>query len=126
MHLFVEFKNPQSKFRMLKNLSFLYKGRIQIDPGRGSREECIKYLTDPDKSKEVDTNIINEVGVPKMRLHNHTNIKKFKKGCPRCEWLKYWEELLKGSKWVEEAAKPYLDYNGRREDLPPDKIKYYQ
>lgn len=128
LHLFIEFKHTLSKFKILRELGRIYNGRIQVDPGRGSRDDCLKYLTDPEKSKDTDTNIINETGIPKIRLHNHTSRDKRVKGCPACEWLKYFRKLcmdLTSNEWKTEDRKPYLDHNGPGSALPADKIKYW-
>ena len=110
MHLFVQFKNAMSKFKMLKTLGLLFKGRIQIDPGLGSREQCIKYITDPTKTKSVDTNIINEIGIPKVRIHNHEislSIRDQRRlRCPRCQWLAY-VKTLDDKEFFAEHRKPY-------------------
>ncbi len=125
LHLFIEFTNPQSKFNILKELQRLYKGRIQVDLGRGSREDCLKYLTDPDKSKDTDTNIIDEVGIPKIRVHNHdTSIKGDRSKCPRCNWLAY-TKTLGDQEFFTEMNKPYLDQETYLEYIKDKfKIKY--
>ena len=128
MHLFVQFSNQMSKFKMLKTLETLFKGRIQIDPGRGSRDECIRYITDPLKTKSVDTNIINEVGIPKVRIHNHEldlpirNPRRQR--CPRCQWLAYVNSIASDKEFLEEHRKPYTDYNSYK-DIPKEKLKYW-
>lgn len=127
MHLFVEFSNQMSKFKMLRTLELLFTGRIQIDPGRGSRDECLRYITDPKKTKLVDTNIINQVGIPKLRLHNHDLSKKTtlhdRTWCPRCQWLTY-VQTLDSVHFTREHQKPYEDYNSFK-DIPKDKLKYW-
>lgn len=125
MHLFIEFIQLLAKFSILKELQQLFKGRIQVDIGRGSRDDCLKYLTDPDKSKDTDTNIINETGVPKIRTHNHDISKKGDRSkCPRCNWLKWWKSLP-DKEFAQEARKPYLDQEYWAECINDKyKIKY--
>ena len=110
LHLFIQFKNQHSKFKLLKELQQLFTGRIQVDQGRGTQEQCLKYLVDPDKDKHTDEEIIHTIGIPKMRCHNHrpTNLHPDSKQCPRCNHLKYMQ-TLRGQDYLDEIAKPYLD-----------------
>lgn len=123
IHLFMELVHPRSKFAVLKDLQQLFTGRVQVDHGRGSRDQCIAYLTDPSKSKKVDTNITLQDGVPKIRYHTHSTIvKSYAPRCPRCAWLKYLNKL-KTDDALAEHRKPYIM-------TPPpgilqDELKYY-
>lgn len=70
--MFVSFKNPRQFKVMLKScIDFSESvvapkpegeerdwGRVQVDQMRGSFEQATKYLTDPDKEKEVDPDVL--------------------------------------------------------------------
>ena len=107
-HLFIEFVNPHSKFKILKELQRTFTGRIQVDHGRGTFEECKKYLVDPDKDKNLDKDLIVQAKPPKVYFHNHTD-HKVKKSCPRCTWLTWWKGLTNQSEFNEESNAPYTD-----------------
>jgi hypothetical protein len=71
IHVFVSFKNPrQFKVMLDKCIEFSAQivapkpegevrdwGRVQVDQMRGTFEQATKYLTDPNKDKEVDPDL---------------------------------------------------------------------
>ena len=104
----------------------MFTGRIQVDQGKGTQSECLKYLTNPDKDKHTDDNVIHSIGIPKMRCHNHqpTNLHPESKQCPRCNHLKYMQ-TLRGQAYLDEIFKPYLDQDKYMEYLKdPRKINW--
>lgn len=62
LHIFIKYDQPRSWKSVL---DFCEKqkqgGRVQVDVGRGSFAECKKYITDPDKIKNLDNNISENV-----------------------------------------------------------------
>lgn len=62
LHIFIKYDQPRSWKEVLK---FCEKqeqgGRVQVDTGRGSFQECRKYITDPDKEKNLDDSISENV-----------------------------------------------------------------
>lgn len=62
LHIFIKYEQPRSWKQVL---SFCEKqqqgGRVQVDIGKGTFEQCKKYLTDPDKEKKLDNNITENV-----------------------------------------------------------------
>jgi len=62
LHIFIKYAQPRSWRNVL---TFCEKqkqgGRVQVDVGRGNFEQCRKYITDPDKIKNLDDNISENV-----------------------------------------------------------------
>lgn len=62
LHIFIKYEHPKSWKEVLK---FCEKqkqgGRVQVDTGRGSFQECRKYIVDPLKEKKLDNNITENV-----------------------------------------------------------------
>jgi len=74
VHLFVSFKNPR-QFKVMLNKCIEFSnsimtekppdtitdwGRVQVDTMRGSFKQATKYLTNPDKDKICDENVVKK------------------------------------------------------------------
>lgn len=78
LHIFVKYDSPRSWKEVLK---FCEKqeqgGRVQVDTGRGSFQECKKYITCPDKEKKLDNDITENV-------RKLTTVEKYPEECDKC------------------------------------------
>ncbi|AXQ65689.1 MAG: putative replicase [Cressdnaviricota sp.] len=87
IHLFIKYNQPKAKAKILSFIQRLeLGGRVQVDIGRGTFDECQKYIINPDKIKSLDTAIIKNV----VRL---TSIEKHPDQvsvCSHCG-VKYWD-----------------------------------
>jgi len=62
IHIFIRYANAVSWRKVLKTLQNLKQGsRVHIRYGKSEFNKCKKYLTNPDKEKNVDSNIIENV-----------------------------------------------------------------
>lgn len=62
IHLFIKYAQPRAKSKVLKYVQGLeLGGRVQVDIGRGDFDQCRKYITDPVKEKNLDSNITENV-----------------------------------------------------------------
>lgn len=62
IHLFIKYDQPKAKSKVLTFIQNLeLGGRVQVDIGRGDFDQCRKYITDPDKVKNLDSNISENV-----------------------------------------------------------------
>lgn len=77
LHIFIEFdpKIPRAWKPLLKELERLFPAvkpdgsrahRIQVDYGRGSFDECQKYLQGATKDKKIDSDITVELSYPEL------------------------------------------------------------
>jgi len=65
VHVFIKYQQPKA-FNTVLNFWKKFSqdnsaGRVQVDVGRGTFEECKKYLVDPDKEKNVDSQVTENV-----------------------------------------------------------------
>lgn len=87
IHLFIKYNQPRSKFRVLKFIQDLnLGGRVQVDIGRGDFNECKKYITDPEKIKKLDKDIVENV----VRI---SNVERYPDQTQICSFCgqKYWD-----------------------------------
>lgn len=65
IHIFLKYKEKKAFSAVLKWFKEFSAehgaGRVQVDAGRGSFQQCEKYLVNPDKDKKVDDNVIRNV-----------------------------------------------------------------
>lgn len=65
LHIFIKYNQPKAFSTVLnfwKKFSETHSaGRVQVDVGRGTFEQCKKYLVDPDKDKHVDSDLKENV-----------------------------------------------------------------
>lgn len=62
IHVFIKYENPRSWRDVLTWFEKQKQGgRVQVDTGRGSFQECRKYITDPAKEKKLDDSISENV-----------------------------------------------------------------
>lgn len=65
IHVFLKYKEKKAFSTVLnwfKEISAEHgAGRVQVDAGRGSFSQCEKYLTNPDKEKNVDNEVLRNV-----------------------------------------------------------------
>jgi len=72
-HIQIEFHNQRSKHAVINYITNITRsfilpipepppegswGRVQVDPMYGSWKQAVKYLTDPDKEKETDPDVV--------------------------------------------------------------------
>jgi hypothetical protein len=97
IHLFIQHINQISKWQHLKQLQKEFpNSRVQVDHGKGCFDQCHKYLTNPDKSKDTDTDIICDDRPAKVRHHTmiHAHSKICRKTCSRCAYLRWYRQAL--------------------------------
>lgn len=86
IHIFLRYAHPQAKFRILEWIQKQEQGgRVQVDIGRGAFQQCKKYLVDPDKEKNCDE-IVTE------NVRNLTLVEKYpdlSDKCVKCGMLFY-------------------------------------
>jgi len=87
IHLFIKYNQPKAKSKVLSYVQKLdLGGRVQVDIGRGSFDECRKYIVDPVKEKKLDDNITENVRRLTLveRYPDQVSV------CPIC-LKKYWD-----------------------------------
>jgi len=87
IHLFIKYNQPKAKSKILAHVQNLdLGGRVQVDVGRGTFDECRKYIVNPDKIKKLDEGITENV----RRL---TSIEKHPDQVSVCKFCleKYWD-----------------------------------
>jgi len=87
IHLFIKYNQAKAKSKVLGFIQSLnLGGRVQVDIGRGDFEQCRKYLVDPVKEKNLDSNVTENV-----RLLSLTErYPEFTRTCPGCH-KKYYD-----------------------------------
>lgn len=65
IHVFLKYKEKKAFSTVLNFFKKISEeneaGRVQVDSGRGTLEQCEKYLVNPDKEKNVDEDIVKNV-----------------------------------------------------------------
>jgi len=65
LHIFIKYKERKAFSTVLNFFKEISEtndaGRVQVDTGRGNFAECEKYLVNPDKEKNIDDNVIQNV-----------------------------------------------------------------
>lgn len=87
IHLFIKYNQPKAKSQILKFVQKLdLGGRVQVDVGRGTFNECKKYIVDPDKKKSLDSNITENV-------RHLTSVERYPNQTRQCPYCgeRYWE-----------------------------------
>lgn len=112
IHLFIQHEHATSKWEHLKRLQKEFpNSRVQVDHGKGTFEECQKYLVEPNKDKSVDQNIIYDDRPAKARHHTmlHAHSKICKKTCSRCTYLRWYRQQLENGQpeWFDK--RPFID-----------------
>lgn len=109
IHLFIKYDQPKAKSKVLSYIQNLdLGGRVQVDIGRGSFDECKKYITDPTKEKKLDNNITENVrkltlierypdetyvcsNCTKKYYYPDSELPLFDQLCPNCSWTNFHE-----------------------------------